>query len=120
MTTTEAQPTRTESDSFGPIQVRADVYWGAQTQRSIQNFRIGGERFPRPLIRALGIIKHASATVNQDLGKLDAGLADAIRAAAQEVIDGTLDDQFPLVVWQTGSGTQTNMNANEVISNRAI
>ena len=120
MTTTEAQPTRTESDSFGPIQVRADVYWGAQTQRSIQNFRIGGEHFPRPLIRALGIIKHASATVNQDLGKLDAGLADAIRAAAQEVIDGKLDDQFPLVVWQTGSGTQTNMNANEVISNRAI
>jgi fumarate hydratase class II len=120
MTTTEAQPTRTESDSFGPIQVRADVYWGAQTQRSIQNFRIGGERFPRPLIRALGIIKHASATVNQELGKLDAGLADAIRAAAQEVIDGKWDDQFPLVVWQTGSGTQTNMNANEVISNRAI
>jgi len=120
MTTTDAQPTRTESDSFGPIQVRADVYWGAQTQRSIQNFRIGGERFPRPLIRALGIIKHASATVNQELGKLDAGLADAIRAAAQEVIDGKLDDQFPLVVWQTGSGTQTNMNANEVISNRAI
>jgi fumarate hydratase class II len=120
MTTTEAQPTRTESDSFGPIEVRADVYWGAQTQRSIQNFRIGGERFPRPLIRALGIIKHASATVNQELGKLDAGLADAIRAAAQEVIDGKLDDQFPLVVWQTGSGTQTNMNANEVISNRAI
>ena len=120
MTTTEAQPTRTESDSFGPIQVRADVYWRAQTQRSIQNFRIGGERFPRPLIRALGIIKHASATVNQDLGKLDAGLADAIRAAAQEVIDGSLDDQFPLVVWQTGSGTQSNMNVNEVISNRAI
>ncbi|MEI6664868.1 MAG: class II fumarate hydratase [Chloroflexota bacterium] len=120
MTTTEAPQTRTESDSFGPIQVRSDVYWGAQTQRSIQNFRIGGEHFPRPLIRALGIIKHASATVNQDLGKLDAGLADSIRAAAQEVIDGGLDDQFPLVVWQTGSGTQTNMNANEVISNRAI
>ncbi len=120
MTTTEAPQTRTESDSFGPIQVRSDVYWGAQTQRSIQNFRIGGEHFPRALIRALGIIKHASATVNQDLGKLDAGLADAIRAAAQEVIDGKLDDQFPLVVWQTGSGTQTNMNSNEVISNRAI
>ena len=118
MTTTSN--TRVETDSFGPIDVDASVYWGAQTQRSIQNFRIGGERFPRPLIRALGIIKHASATVNQDLGKLDADRANAIRAAAQEVIDGKLDDHFPLVVWQTGSGTQTNMNANEVISNRAI
>jgi fumarate hydratase class II len=112
--------TRTETDSFGPIEVSADVYWGAQTQRSLQNFRIGEEHFPRSLIRALGIIKYASATVNEDLGLLDKSLAGAIRDAAQEVIDGKLDDQFPLVVWQTGSGTQTNMNANEVISNRAI
>lgn len=119
-TTSMTKETRTETDSFGPIEVRSDVYWGAQTQRSIENFRIGGERFPRPLIRALGIIKHASATVNQDLGKIEARLADAIRQAAQEVIDSTLDDQFPLVVWQTGSGTQSNMNVNEVISNRAI
>ena len=112
--------TRIETDSFGPIEVSADVYWGAQTQRSLQNFRIGDEHFPRALIRALGIIKYASATVNEDLGLLDKRRADAIREAAQEVIDGKLDDQFPLVVWQTGSGTQTNMNANEVISNRAI
>ncbi len=112
--------TRVETDSFGPIEVDSGVYWGAQTQRSLQNFKIGGERFPRPLIRALGIIKHASATVNEDLGKLDGQRADAIRQAAQEVIEGKLDDHFPLVVWQTGSGTQTNMNANEVISNRAI
>jgi fumarate hydratase class II len=112
--------TRTETDSFGPIEVSADVYWGAQTQRSLQNFRIGEEHFPRSLIRALGIIKYASATVNEDLGLLDKRIAGAIRDAAQEVIDGKLDDQFPLVVWQTGSGTQTNMNANEVISNRAI
>ena len=121
-TSTDRAPgaTRTESDSFGPIEVRSDVYWGAQTQRSIENFRIGEEHFPRPLIRALGIIKHASATVNEALGKLDPSLADAIRKAAQEVIDGALDAEFPLVVWQTGSGTQTNMNANEVISNRAI
>jgi fumarate hydratase class II len=112
--------TRTETDSFGPIEVSANVYWGAQTQRSLQNFRIGDEHFPRPLIRALGTIKYASATVNEALGLLDKRRADAIREAAQEVIDGKLDDQFPLVVWQTGSGTQTNMNANEVISNRAI
>ena len=112
--------TRVETDSFGPIEVDSGVYWGAQTQRSLQNFKIGGERFPRPLIRALGIIKHASATVNEYLGKLDGQRADAIRQAAQEVIEGKLDDHFPLVVWQTGSGTQTNMNANEVISNRAI
>jgi fumarate hydratase class II len=112
--------TRTESDSMGNIEVASDRYWGAQTQRSLQNFKIGGERFPRPLIRALGIIKHASATVNEDVGKLPKDSADAIRKAAQEVIDGKLDDHFPLVVWQTGSGTQTNMNANEVISNRAI
>src|SRR6516162_10161049 len=112
--------TRTETDSFGPIEVSSDVYWGAQTQRSIQNFRIGDEHFPRSLIRALGVIKYASATVNEHLGLLDKHRADAIREAAQEVIDGKLDPQFPLVVWQTGSGTQTNMNANEVISNRAI
>jgi len=111
---------RIESDTMGEIAVAADRYWGAQTQRSLENFKIGGERMPRPLLRAMGLIKHASATVNQDLGKLDAGLADAIRAAAQQVIDGELDDHFPLVVWQTGSGTQSNMNANEVISNRAI
>jgi fumarate hydratase, class II len=112
--------TRIETDSFGPIEVSVDVYWGAQTQRSLENFRIGEEHFPRAIIRALGIIKHASATVNEDLGLLDRSLADAIREAAQEVIDGKLDHHFPLVVWQTGSGTQTNMNANEVISNRAI
>jgi fumarate hydratase class II len=120
ITSMSKQDTRVETDSFGPIEVRSDVYWGAQTQRSIENFRIGDEHFPRALIRALGIIKHASATVNQDLGKLDDRRADAIRQAAQEVIDGALDTEFPLVVWQTGSGTQTNMNANEVISNRAI
>jgi fumarate hydratase class II len=112
--------TRTESDSMGAIEVASDVYWGAQTQRSLENFKIGGERMPRAIIRAFGIVKHASATVNEDLGKLDSGLADVIRQAAQQVIDGELDDHFPLVVWQTGSGTQTNMNANEVISNRAI
>ena len=111
---------RTEEDSMGDIDVPADRYWGAQTQRSLQNFKIGDERMPRPLVRGLGIVKHASATVNEALGKLDGKLADAIRQAAQEVIDGDLDDHFPLVVWQTGSGTQTNMNANEVISNRAI
>ena len=112
--------TRIESDSMGQIQVAADVYWGAQTQRSLDNFKIGAERMPGPLIRALGIIKHTSATVNEAVGKLDAKQAGAIRQAAQEVIDGRLDEHFPLVVWQTGSGTQSNMNANEVISNRAI
>ncbi len=111
---------RTESDSLGEVHVPADSYWGAQTQRSLQNFKIGDERMPRPLIRALGIVKHASASANEALGKLDAERAHAIRQAAQEVIAGTLDDHFPLVVWQTGSGTQTNMNANEVIANRAI
>ena len=114
------QDTRTESDTLGEVAVAADRYWGAQTQRSLQNFKIGTERMPRPVIRALGIVKHASATVNEALGKLDTELAGAIRNAAQEVIDGDLDDHFPLVVWQTGSGTQSNMNANEVISNRAI
>jgi fumarate hydratase class II len=111
--------TRTETDTFGPIDVPADRYWGAQTQRSLQNFRIGTERMPLPLIRALGIVKRAAAEVNRDLGLLDAKRARAIVAAAQEVIDGKLDDHFPLVVWQTGSGTQSNMNANEVIANRA-
>ena len=121
MTTAEMPAaTRVETDSFGPIDVPAEAYWGAQTQRSVQNFKIGDEHMPAPIIRALAIIKHAAATVNQDLGKLDAERADAIRAAAQEVIDGKLDGNFPLVVWQTGSGTQTNMNVNEVISNRAI
>ena len=112
--------TRTETDSFGPIEVPAARYWGAQTARSLMNFRIGTETMPVPLIRAFGIIKRAAALTNKDLGKLDARLADAIAAAAQDVIDGKLDGEFPLVVWQTGSGTQTNMNANEVISNRAI
>ncbi|HJM74295.1 MAG TPA: class II fumarate hydratase [Dehalococcoidia bacterium] len=115
-----AEATRTESDSMGTLEVASDRYWGCQTQRSLQNFKIGGERMPRPIIRAFGIVKHASATVNEDLGKLDEELANAIRQAALQVIDGDLDDHFPLVVWQTGSGTQTNMNANEVISNRAI
>lgn len=111
---------RIETDSFGPIEVPADRYWGAQTQRSLQNFKIGGERMPPPLVRALGIVKKAAARANVALGQLDPGLADAIMRAADEVIDGTLIDHFPLVVWQTGSGTQTNMNANEVIANRAI
>ena len=113
-------PTRLESDSMGTIQVASDRYWGAQTQRSLQNFKIGTERMPRPLIRGFGIVKHCSSQVNEDLGKLDPTLGAAIRQAAEEVIAGGLDDHFPLVVWQTGSGTQTNMNANEVISNRAI
>ncbi len=112
--------TRTESDTFGPIEVPADRLWGAQTQRSLQNFRIGGETMPLPLIRALGTIKRAAAEVNRDLGVLEPRLAGAIAAAAQEVADGKLDEEFPLVVWQTGSGTQSNMNANEVIANRAI
>jgi fumarate hydratase class II len=112
--------TRTETDTFGPIEVPADRYWGAQTQRSIQNFKIGWEKQPRPVIRALGIVKRAAAEANMELGKLDQDVALPIIMAAQEVIDGKLDDHFPLVVWQTGSGTQSNMNANEVISNRAI
>jgi fumarate hydratase class II len=111
---------RVESDTFGPIEVPADRYWGAQTQRSLQNFRIGGERMPGPLVRALGIVKLAAARVNMRLGQLDAGLGGPIAQAAQEVVDGKLDDEFPLVIWQTGSGTQSNMNANEVIANRAI
>ncbi|WP_395828309.1 class II fumarate hydratase [Elstera sp.] len=112
--------TRIETDTFGPIEVDVSVYWGAQSQRSIGNFKIGWETQPVPVIRALGVIKRAAAETNHALGKLDAGLKDAIVSAAQEVIDGKLDAHFPLVVWQTGSGTQTNMNANEVISNRAI
>src|ERR1700710_2946424 len=112
--------TRTETDTFGPIEVEASRYWGAQTQRSLQNFKIGWEKQPIPVIRALGVVKRAAAEANMALGKLDPAIAEAIVAAAQEVIDGKLDDHFPLVVWQTGSGTQSNMNANEVISNRAI
>ena len=112
--------TRTETDTFGPIKVPADRYWAAQTQRSLQNFKIGWEKQPLPVVRALGIVKRAAAEVNMALGKLDANFGDAIVTAAQEVIDGKLDDNFPLAVWQTGSGTQSNMNANEVISNRAI
>ena len=111
---------RIESDSMGKVEVPADRYWGAQTQRSIQNFKIGGERMPPALVRALGIQKRASAQANIALGVLDAKLGEAIVKAATEVIDGKMSDEFPLVVWQTGSGTQTNMNANEVISNRAI
>ncbi|MBX9697714.1 MAG: class II fumarate hydratase [Alphaproteobacteria bacterium] len=114
------QKTRTESDSLGTIEVPLDCYWGAQTQRSILNFPIGSERMPRPLIHAFGLIKGAAAHVNADLKLLDKTLSDVIIAASKEVSDGKWDDQFPLVVWQTGSGTQTNMNANEVISNRAI
>ncbi len=117
---TGATAMRTESDTFGPIEVPAERYWGAQTQRSIQNFPIGGERMPQPVIRGLGIVKRAAAEVNMDLGRLDRRIGEAIVQAAQEVIDGKLDEHFPLVVWQTGSGTQSNMNANEVIANRAI
>ena len=112
--------TRTETDSFGPLEVPADKYWGAQTQRSIMNFPIGWEKQPAAIIRALGVIKKACALVNKAQGDMAPDLADTIAAAAQEVIDGKFDDNFPLVVWQTGSGTQSNMNANEVISNRAI
>src|SRR6201747_1477285 len=111
---------RRETDSFGPIEVPADRYWGAQTERSRQNFRIGQDRMPIPIIRALGIVKLAAAETNRELGLLDQRRARAIIRAAREVIDGKLDDHFPLVVWQTGSGTQTNMNLNEVIANRAI
>jgi fumarate hydratase class II len=116
---TDAPPTRIETDTMGAIEVPADRYWGAQTQRSLQNFRIGTERMPQPLIRAFGIQKRAAAVVNIALGELDPRIGEAIIRAAQEVADGGLADHFPLVVWQTGSGTQTNMNANEVIANRA-
>src|SRR5918998_2632696 len=111
--------TRTETDTFGPIAVPADRYWGAQTERSIRNFRIGGERLPKPLVHALAMVKQASALVNRDLGELEPRLADAIASAAADVVAGRRDDEFPLVVWQTGSGTQSNMNANEVIANLA-
>ena len=111
---------RVETDTFGPIEVPGDRYWGAQTQRSLTNFRIGTEKMPVPLVRALGVVKLAAAEVNTSLGKLDPKLGEAIVSAAREVVEGKLDGHFPLVVWQTGSGTQSNMNANEVISNRAI
>jgi fumarate hydratase class II len=111
--------TRTERDTMGPVEVPAGRLWGAQTQRSFENFQIGEERMPQPLIRAVAVVKRAAAQVNRDLGLLDPRLADAIVAAADEIIAGKLDDEFPLVVWQTGSGTQSNMNLNEVIANRA-
>jgi fumarate hydratase class II len=116
----EDMKTRIETDTMGKVEVPADRYWGAQTQRSLQHFRIGGDRFPREMIRAFGILKKACAQVNRDLGLLPEEKARAIVRAADEVIEGKFDDHFPLVVWQTGSGTQTNMNANEVIANRAI
>jgi fumarate hydratase class II len=112
--------TRTETDTFGPIPVEADKYWGAQAQRSLGNFKIGEEKMPKPVIRALGVVKRAAAEANMALGRLDPAIGATIVQAAQEVIDGKLDAHFPLSVWQTGSGTQSNMNANEVISNRAI
>jgi len=115
-----AQSTRTESDTFGPIEVASNVYWGAQAQRSLGNFKIGWEKQPLPVVRALGIIKRAAAETNVALGRLDPKIGETIVKAAQEVIEGKLNDHFPLSVWQTGSGTQSNMNANEVISNRAI
>jgi fumarate hydratase, class II len=116
----EMKTTRTETDTFGPIEVDASKYWGAQAQRSLQNFKIGWEKQPASVVRALGIIKRAAAETNMGLGQLDKAIAAAIINAAQEVIEGKLNDHFPLAVWQTGSGTQSNMNANEVISNRAI
>jgi fumarate hydratase class II len=118
-TSPRSNSTRSETDSFGPIEVPADRYWGAQTERSRRNFRIGQDRMPMPIVHALGIVKLASAETNRDLALLDQRRARAIVRAAREVIDGKLDDHFPLVVWQTGSGTQTNMNLNEVIANRA-
>ena len=118
--TEKAVKTRVEADSMGEIEVPADVYWGAQTQRSLKHFNIGFDVMPREVIRALGILKKAAAIVNNDLGKLPGSKLDLIVRAADEVIAGKLDAHFPLRVWQTGSGTQTNMNANEVISNRAI
>src|ERR1700712_1939191 len=118
-TSSRSNSTRSETDSFGPIDVPSERYWGAQTERSRQNFRIGIDRMPMPIVRALGIVKLASAQTNLELGLLDKKLAGAIVRAALEVIEGKLDDHFPLVVWQTGSGTQTNMNLNEVIANRA-
>src|SRR6266566_1656576 len=114
-----SQLTRIETDSFGPIEVPADRYWGAQTQRSLQNFRIGQDRMPIAIVRALGLVKLAAAETNYERGLIDERLGGASVRAAQEVIDGKRDDRFPLIVWQTGSGTQTNMNLNEVIANRA-
>jgi len=111
---------RIETDTFGPLEVPADRLWGAQTARSLINFRIGGHTQPRPLIRALGVVKHCAAKANMALDNIDPKLGEAVAAAALEVAEGRLDDHFPLVVWQTGSGTQSNMNANEVIANRAI
>ena len=113
---------RVEKDTFGEIKVASKKYWGAQTQRSLQNFEIGGpeERMPLGVIKAMAIIKSAAARVNSTISILPKDVADAIQAASQEVVEGKLDDHFPLVVWQTGSGTQTNMNVNEVISNRGI
>lgn len=119
-TKNNAHKVRIESDTFGKIEVPADKYWGAQTQRSLQNFDIGGEKMPVPLVRALGILKKAAARVNMRMGVLDKKIGEAICQAADEVIGLTWIDHFPLVVWQTGSGTQTNMNMNEVVSNRAI
>ena len=116
---TSDQQVRIETDTFGPIEVPADRYWGAQTQRSLQNFRIGSETMPPPLVRALGVVKQAAARVNRAQGGLEPRIADAVAQAAEEVSDGRLAAHFPLVVWQTGSGTQSNMNANEVIANRA-
>ncbi len=118
-TSPRSNSTRSETDSFGPIDVSADRYWGAQTERSRRNFRIGQDRMPMPIVHALGIVKLAAAETNRELALLDQRRARAIVRAAREVIDGKLDDHFPLVVWQTGSGTQTNMNLNEVIANRA-
>ena len=111
---------RIETDSIGPVKVPSDRYYGAQTQRSLENFKIGNQRFPRDFIRAYGILKKAAATVNYSFGSLDKNLSEAICLACDDVINGDLDDHFPLVVWQTGSGTQTNMNFNEVIANRSI
>src|SRR5687767_272119 len=116
----QSAKTRIETDSMGSIEVAADRYWGAQTERSLHHFNIGGDRMPREMIRALGILKKAAAQVNEELGKLPPDKARLIVEACDEVIEGNLDAHFPLRVWQTGSGTQTNMNANEVISNRAI
>ena len=111
---------RIETDSFGEIAVPSDKYWGAQTSRSLMNFNIGGETMPKPLITAFGVLKRSAAMVNMQIAGLDKKIGEVIIAASDEVIDGKLDGNFPLVVWQTGSGTQTNMNVNEVISNRAI
>src|SRR4029079_8591730 len=116
----QSAKTRIETDSMGAIEVAGDRYWGAQTQRSLHHFNIGDDRMPREMIRALGILKKAAALVNEELGKLSHDKAKLIVQACDEVIEGKLDAHFPLRVWQTGSGTQTNMNANEVISNRAI